>query len=353
MAVGVRGTKLDFPPRNNGSGSIAMLLEKIDGGFMATVPCKLNLYLKVLGKRTDGYHELDTIMVAVSLCDRLIMLPNQSGKWNLQVEFAENRPLTPTDHAWDIPSDSRNLVLRSLKAFVETMGIQNAGADLVLHKSIPSMAGLGGGSANAAAALALAHLAWSKETSIAGIASIARGLGSDINFFLESDSSGFWAARCRGRGEKIEPIPIALTNASFLLLHPPEGCGTAAVFSKVVCNITHSRGPEDLLLGLETNNVQLVGRGLHNDLEAPAEQVTEWILRARKWIDRYDHHGQAMSGSGSARFCLCRSHEQAESIKTEIQRESSVRAYAVQLWQQPSLEQQLLSIRGGRVLSPS
>jgi 4-diphosphocytidyl-2C-methyl-D-erythritol kinase len=103
-----------------------------------------------------------------------------------------------------------------------------------------------------------------------------------------------------------------------------------------------------VLLGLEKNDVYLVGRGLHNDLEAPAEQVTEWILRARRWIDRYDHHGQVMSGSGSARFCLCKSHEQAEKIKTEIQRESSVRAYAVQLWQQPSLEQQLLSIRGGR-----
>jgi 4-diphosphocytidyl-2-C-methyl-D-erythritol kinase len=330
-----------------------MLLEKIDGGFVATVPCKLNLYLKVLGKRSDGYHELDTIMVAVSLCDRLVILPNQSGRWNLQVEFADNRPLTPTDHAWDVPSDSRNLVLRALQAYVDTMGVQNAGANLILHKGIPSMAGLGGGSADAAAALALAHLVWSKETSIAGIASIARGLGSDINFFLESHSNGYWAARCRGRGEKIEPVPIALTNASFLLIHPPEGCGTAAVFSKVVLNLTHPNGPEDLLLGLESGDLHCVGGGLHNDLEAPAEQVTEWILRARKWIDRYDHHGQAMSGSGSARFCLCRSHEQAESIKTEIQRESSVRAYAVQLWQQPSLEQQLLSIRGGRVLSPS
>jgi 4-diphosphocytidyl-2-C-methyl-D-erythritol kinase len=233
------------------------------------------------------------------------------------------------------------------------MGIENAGANLILHKSIPSMAGLGGGSADAAAALALAHLAWSEETSIAGIASIARGLGSDINFFLEANSNGYWAARCRGRGEKIEPIPISQSNASFLLLHPPEGCGTAAVFSKVVSNLTDPRGPEDVLLGLKTDSVQLVGRGLHNDLEAPAEQVTEWILRARRWIDRYDHHGQAMSGSGSACFCLCRSHEQAESIKTEMQRVGSVRAYAVQLWQQPSLEQQLLSIRGGRVSSPS
>ena len=330
-----------------------MLLEKINGGFVATVPCKLNLYLKVLGKREDGYHELDTIMVAVSLCDRLVMLPNQSGRWNLQVEFADNRPLTATDYAWDVPSDSRNLVLRSLQAYVETFGVRNAGADLILHKSIPSMAGLGGGSADAAAALVLAHLAWSENTSIAGIANIARGLGSDINFFLESNSNGYWAARCRGRGEKIEPIPVALPHASFLLIHPPEGCGTAAVFSKYVSNLAHPSGPEYILLGLKTNNLHLVGRGLHNDLEVPAEQVTEWILRARKWIDRYDHHGQAMSGSGSARFCLCKSHVQAETIRAEIQRESSVRAYAVQLWQQPSLEQQLLAIRGGRVFGPS
>jgi 4-diphosphocytidyl-2-C-methyl-D-erythritol kinase len=330
-----------------------MLLEQIDGGFVATVPCKLNLYLSVLGKREDGYHELDTIMVAVSLCDRLIMLPNQSGNWNLRVEFSGNRPLSPTDRAWDVPSDSRNLVLRALKTYVQSMGIQNAGADLILQKSIPSMAGLGGGSADAAAALALAQLVWSKDTSIAVIASIARGLGSDVNFFLESSSNGYWAARCRGRGEKIEPIPIALTNASFLILHPPEGCGTAAVFSKYVGNRTHPNSPEALLSGLEKNDVQRVGQGLRNDLEAPAEQVTEWILRARRWIDRYDHHGQVMSGSGSARFCLCKSHEQAEKIKTEIQRESSVRAYAVQLWQQQSLEQQLLSIRGGRFLRPS
>ncbi len=323
-----------------------MKLSYRHGEFQAEVPCKVNLLLQVCGKRTDGYHEIDTIMLAVDLVDTLSLRPNQSGKWDIKLQFAENKPLTEEDPAWSIPADDKNLVCKALAMFVKEKGIPRAGGEIILSKSIPSMAGLGGGSADAAAALALAQLAWGHDEDTTLIRSLARALGSDINFFLESShANGYWIARCRGRGEIVTPIEAELSDAWFVIIHPPLGCSTKEIFSRFQGHRDVHADPEKLIQSLKSNQLSTVGGMFHNDLEPAASSLCDWVSRARRWIDRYDHLGQVMSGSGSARFCLCATRDQAETIASEIKGQFSVRAYAVRPWRQSSLADQMSGIR--------
>lgn len=328
-----------------------MRVESRAGGYKVTVPCKINLFLEVLGKRSDGYHDLDTVMLAVSLCDELTFLPDRSGEFRLEVSFEDGHPLSDTDPAWNVPGDERNLVVRAMRLLVDRLSVEpftedhdaskSLGGSIHLHKRIPSMAGLGGGSADAAAALCLALLALapSRESMPRAwdrLLQCARELGSDINFFLEgANQDDCWLAHCHGRGEKVEPLPGNLSDWSIVLAHPPVGCGTAEVFSKVRVVGRERRSPAKLITALSCNNAEQAGNELYNALEYPANQVTDWISRAGRWIDRYDQFGQALSGSGSARFCLCRSWEQAERVARELQSQCAVRAYAVRPWCQP------------------
>lgn len=319
-----------------------MQIEFAQGELRATVPCKVNLFLEILGKRPDGFHELDTVMLALSLCDDITFRPDQSGEFHLEVTFEDGEPLIATDPAWIVPTDGKNLVIRAMEMLRNRLGRQpNLGGKIQLHKRIPSMAGLGGGSADAAAALLLSLLAHQLTPEVLDEAwemmlECAGTLGSDINFFLEgANGDDYWLARCKGRGERVEPLAGRLLDWSFVVVHPPVGCGTADVFSKVRVVADETRSPERLITSLRCNDAEQTGKELYNALEYPAEQVTDWISRAGRWIDRYDQFGQAMSGSGSARFCLCRSWEQAERVVRELKSQGAVRAYAVRPWCQP------------------
>ncbi len=135
-----------------------MKITRFKDGFRAIVPCKVNLALKVLGRRSDGFHELETIMMAVGLCDELTFRPDVSGELRLKLAFQDGKPLASDDPAWEVPCDTNNLVIRALEDIARELDRKNLGGDILLVKSIPSMAGLGGGSADAAAAIVLGAL---------------------------------------------------------------------------------------------------------------------------------------------------------------------------------------------------
>ena len=325
-----------------------MFIEKSRGGFRATVPCKVNLFLEVLGKRNDGYHSLDTVMMAVSLVDELQITHRNDDRIELSIEFPEGsgQPLNGEDHAWQIPADQNNLVIRALERLRRSLGKPSSGATVQLVKRIPAMAGLGGGSADAAAALVLGLLMWGTFDDFEKAQTIANGLGSDLNFFLEGQRNGFWLARCTGRGETIEPLDCHVP-LHFVIVHPPRGCGTREVFAALNSDPTlrNQRKPDGLIIGLQEGKIESVGEEVFNRLEEPAIQITDWIDRSRKRIDRYNHHGQCLSGSGSARFCLCGSREQAENIVNELQLRGGMRAYYAQSWQSSGIEEQYYRIR--------
>ncbi len=325
-----------------------MIIEKSLDGFRVTVPCKLNLFLEVLGKRDDGYHSLDTVMMAVSLVDELEITHRNDGLLKLFIEFPAGfgQCFDEEDLAWDIPADQSNLIVRALENLRSMLGKSGLGANVRLIKRIPSRAGLGGGSADAAAAIILGLLLWGKSDDFDKARTIASKLGSDINFFLEGHREGFWLARCTGRGETVDPLSCG-KPLHFVIAHPPRGCGTREVFAALDNDSSQIQRemPDKLLNCLEEGGVNAIGGGMFNRLEAAATGTTDWIERARKWIDRYDHHGQCMSGSGSARFCLCSTREQAEKIVTDLRSNGGMRAYYAHSWQSSGIEEQVKGIR--------
>lgn len=175
-------------------------------------PAKVNLHLRVLGRRTDGYHELRTLFASVGVWDEVEAREAPAGRLELAVEPAASAPAGPD-----------NLVLRAAAALRQLLPAPR-GAALALRKAIPTAAGLGGGSADAAAALvALAGL-WELDDSFAALAPVAAGLGADVPFFLLGGLA--WGV---GRGDEVSPLPDP-PPWWVVLLPGPEPIPTAAVY---------------------------------------------------------------------------------------------------------------------------
>ncbi len=189
-------------------------------------PAKLNLSLRVVGRRDDGMHLLDSELVLLELADRLLLLPGRSG---LRVDGDAGR---------DLPLDEKNLAVRGLRA---GLGAGPDPACLALDKRIPVAAGLGGGSSDAAAAWRLAR-ASRGVVGPAGAAELAdlAAIGADVPFF----ASELAAARVGGIGERVEPLPASAMHV--VLVHPPFGLSTAAVFAELRADEWGSE-PNDLL----------------------------------------------------------------------------------------------------------
>lgn len=321
------------------------------------VPCKVNLFLEVLGKRADGYHNLDTLMLAVDLYDSLTVRPRSDAEISFRIDFSSDplRPVAPRrfsqdDPAWEIPSDERNLVVRALRRLQSELGVAH-GIDARLVKRIPAQAGLGGGSADAAAALVLGSLVWSKRLNQNRIRRIAAELGSDLNFFLEGWMAGRWTAYCTGRGEQIAPVA---NNADqhLVIIHPPQGCNTAEIFHNLTGQFPQSsqstpvspRNSSEMLEAIALGRNDRVAALLYNRLEAVARRSNPWIDRMAKWFDRYKPLGHCLSGSGSARFCLCSDRREAEKIASELASLSEFRVFVASTWHSPSIQEQALRL---------
>ena len=169
-------------------------------------PAKINLYLRIVGKRPDGYHELETVMLPLDFGDQIALQSRKTG-----ITLACDDPRLPTDDS--------NLAVRAAKVMAEAFGTDR-GAKIGLKKRTPLAAGLGGGSSNAAATLLGLDRLWKLNTPSEKLHTLAASLGSDINFFMAGG-----AALCRGRGEKIEPVPCKLSGA-ILLVNPGFGIST-------------------------------------------------------------------------------------------------------------------------------
>jgi len=321
------------------------------------VPCKVNLFLDVLGKRPDGYHDLDTIMLAVDLCDVLTIRHARDSQIHLQVRFATDpgdgswgpTTFSPDDRAWDIPSDERNLVVRALQRLRTELGVET-GLEVELTKKIPAQAGLGGGSADAAAALVLGSLVWTGRLNWQVICKLASGLGSDLNFFLEGWLGYRWTAQCTGRGEQIHPVPNR-SDQHLVIVHPPQGCNTAEIFRNLTDQPPQTAEPTqptqsaarnsaEMLRALASGQNEHVGPLLYNRLDLAARQRNPWIDRTAKWFDRYKPLGHCLSGSGSARFCLCSNRHEAEKIGRELALLNESRVFVASSWHSPSIQEQ-------------
>ena len=270
-------------------------------------PAKLNLFLDVLGRRGDGFHDLETLMVPIRLADQVSITPTSSpsdlpGEIGLDVHTCW--PIYSSNRFPDVPPGAENLVVKSLKLFQERSGCR-FGARVELVKRIPMAAGLGGGSSDAAAALRLANRVWQVNWDDSRLAELAAELGSDIPFFL---SHG--AAICRGRGERVERLP-PLPPLYFVVVKPAEALGAGEVYgahdSMADQKPPIARGQLNrLIANLYLGGWHDVGMWMHNRLQAAASVVSPCVDKLRRVFAEFDFVAHQLTGSGSAYFGICR-----------------------------------------------
>jgi 4-diphosphocytidyl-2-C-methyl-D-erythritol kinase len=275
-----------------------MLIRRSEAGVLVRAPAKVNLFLEVLRRRADGYHELTTLMLAVSLYDTL--------------EFVE-RPEDSVSLSCDLDTLSTgpdNLVCRAAELLRQRSGCRR-GVSIRLWKRIPMAAGLAGGSSDAAATLAGLNRLWGLGLAPAELSALGAELGSDVSFFFATP-----AAWCTGRGEQVNPLAPG-RPLDLVLVSPPVGLSTARVFG----GLTVPDQPLDgvaVRQALASGDVEELGRRLHNRLQPAAERLCPEVGDLCRRLAELRPAGQLMTGSGSTVFALCRDAAEALRIAREL-----------------------------------
>jgi len=304
--------------------------------YRTSPPAKLNVFLEILARRDDGFHELDTVMIAIDWCDELRLQMTDRPGISLSVDWVPDRAtiagqmnVTLDDVLLDVPTDETNLVYRALAMINEATGY-GGGWDARLGKRIPSGAGMGGASSDAAATLRLARAAIASVSpeqaavlSDQKMAEMAARLGSDVPFFLgnvatladairppagEKKGAGS-LARALGRGERLTFYDLPQTQR-FVVIYPAVSISTASVYARAV----PSPNPQS---GLNAVNAFLRpdpdagDEILYNALAGPASGLSPRIGESLECLDRSGSRSQPrphhrthcqMTGSGSACF---------------------------------------------------
>jgi len=284
---------------------------------------KLNLFLEVLAKRDDGFHEIETIMVAVNRYDSLYFSSDVSERIQVSCQWASGMEagragsgVVTASGGGDLPQDADNIVWRAVELLRRQAGV-TSGARVRLVKRIPAMAGLGGASSNAAAALLAANHVWRLGWNRLRLAELAAELGSDVPFFLSNATRGSSLAIARGRGERIETL-AGTGIMHIVVIRPPTGLATPAVYGR--CRPADPpREARPLAMALAAGRLDQVGRLLFNRLEPAAEQLSPWIAVAQTAFARADCLGHAMSGSGTSYFGLCRHERHARRLAATLE----------------------------------
>ncbi|HLY09545.1 MAG TPA: 4-(cytidine 5'-diphospho)-2-C-methyl-D-erythritol kinase [Planctomycetota bacterium] len=258
-------------------------------------PAKLNLFLEILGRRPDGYHELSSVMAPVSLYDTLTL--REAKRFTLEVD---GPPLAGT-----------NTVEKAWTAVARRRKIPGVRARLV--KGVPAGSGMGGGSSDAAAMIEgldrLFDLGLDRHE-------VAAEIGSDVNFFLERGP-----ALCTGRGEKVAPIASG-PDLHAVILWPGFSLSTAAVYGRVREFLTRTPRPViDFLNSFIREGPQGLAAALFNRLESAAFALHPELAALRTRLAELLPNGARMTGSGSALYGLCASEAEARRLARRVHRE--------------------------------
>jgi len=251
-------------------------------------PAKVNLVLQVLGKRADGYHEIASLMQAISLYDELTFTTQQQGI----------RLRCPGS---GLPEDEGNLVYRAARDFFSHSGVPG-GIAIELHKRIPLAAGLGGGSSNAATTLVTLNEINGFPLSPGALARLAASLGADVPFFLFDTRA--WAF---GIGERLEPA-APLPPFDLVLLHPPLEVPTGPIYQGLNLGLTNAIIHYSIP---RFYTVYDVAQGLWNDLESVTLKRHPELRELKNLLLRQGALGTLMSGSGPTVFGIFESGEDA------------------------------------------
>jgi 4-diphosphocytidyl-2-C-methyl-D-erythritol kinase len=257
-------------------------------------PAKINLSLKVLNRREDGFHEIETLIAPISLADKIDV--ERQSRW---IDFSCDDPT--------VPSGDENLVVRATKGFFETTKI-SGGAGIKLHKTIPHGAGLGGGSSDAAATLRALNQLFETKLSREELAKLGSTIGSDVSFFLFES-----AAVCKGRGEIVSSTKLK-TKLSILLLKPGFSVSSEWAYSRWQ--------DSKEIPGMSYQLQNFDDQDFANDLERPVFEKFVFLAQLKTWLLKQAEVGAAlMSGSGSTVFSVLRERADADLVANRARQE--------------------------------
>lgn len=265
-------------------------------------PAKVNLGLHILGKREDGFHDLETIFQMVNWCDEVKIECLSRG-----LELVCDLP--------DIPKDEENLAIKAAHILQTHYPEQCKGARIHLQKNIPHGAGLGGGSGNAAGVLLGLNYLWGLELKREELISMASELGSDVPFFLHSP-----CAIGRGRGEILESVKTSI-KFYILMVYPGFSVSTASVYGNLKLKLTKRENNISILKNflLQSEFAQL-GTAWSNDLEAVVFQEHPGLSELKKKMLALGAKGALLSGSGSTVFGIFDNPETANNAYDRLER---------------------------------
>ena len=293
-------------------------------------PAKINLTLKVGPTREDGFHEVESLVVRVGLCDTVTVTPRNDGQLTLSCDDPS------------IPCDGANLALQAARLLAETVGTQKRGVHIELAKRIPAGAGLGGGSSNAATTLMLLNKLWESGLSGAELAEIGARIGSDLPLFFHTP-----LCVMRGRGELVEDVQYNLDGWVVLVL-PDIHVSTPEVyaawdrleartypktgFSPARCPCHNGFGigssptrPATETILQKTDSITALMPLLFNDLQPAALAINPDLARVAEELDRVATDRFLMTGSGAAFFGLFEQREAAEKMTERIRQATGLR----------------------------
>jgi 4-diphosphocytidyl-2-C-methyl-D-erythritol kinase len=257
--------------------------------MQVSAPAKINLSLRIAGRRADGFHEIETFIVPISLADELVLEKNEVRK-GIQFRCDD----------LSVPQGEENLVVRAARLFFDRANV-SPDARIELRKRIPHGAGLGGGSSDAASALIGLNELFHTNLPREALAELGAMIGSDVPFFIFGS-----AALCRGRGELVSPQQLA-EHFSLLLLKPAFGVPTAWAYSRwsdsrEIAGVPYA--PQDFL-----------GHRFVNDLERPVFEKFVFLAEMKKWLLQQSEVDAAlMSGSGSTMFAVLKEGASADGL---------------------------------------
>ena len=250
-------------------------------------PAKINVSLKILRRRDDGFHEIETLITPITLCDQIEIEKSDSSS---EIEFHCDDP--------SVPAGDDNLIVRAARAFFAATKLKRA-ISIELKKKIPHGAGLGGGSSDAASTLLALNELFNTNLPRETLAKIAETVGSDVPFFIFKS-----AALCNGRGELVTPLRWK-DKLSLLLLKPEFRVSTAWAYS-------HWRDSLEIP-GVSYAAQEFAGQIFLNDLECPVFHKFIFLAQLKMWLVKQREVGATlMSGSGSTIFAVLRARADAD-----------------------------------------
>lgn len=258
---------------------------------------KINLTLDVLGKRDDGYHDLKSVMQTISIRD------------DIQIDLGTGEPWKLICNWEDIPTDERNLAWKAAKIYLDAMNQDPNGLTITITKRIPQQAGLGGGSADAAAVLRALNRHYGEPLSILALAELGAQVGSDVPFCTLCGT-----AMVEGRGERLRKLPD-MPDCFFVVCKPDFSASTPELYQKLDESVIGKRPNQQAMeSALLAGDLAKVAENIHNVFDPLVTKDHLELNYIKSIFNSYGSVAQQMTGSGSAVFGIVDNFEYAAVI---------------------------------------